>query len=114
MSDETMNDGIECAYCGRAAPWSRLSKSAKVRDNAGWQERAPEHTHNCEWIATRAHQLGIPSDDRLRALKEEAAEAGDFAQVELCGCALDGNAKAIALCALALLDAEAQTDEVTS
>lgn len=113
MNDETMNE-IECAYCGRAAPWSRLSKSAKVRDNAGWQERAPEHTHNCHWIATRGHQLEIPSDDRLRALQAEASAAGDFAQVELCGRALDGNAKAIALCALVLLDAEAQADEVTS
>ena len=102
---------IECAYCGRAA--SR-PQSAGLRDNEGWQERGPEHARTCEWIATRAHQLEIPSDDRLRALQQEAAVAGDFAQVELCGRALDGDAEALALCALALLDAAALANEVAS
>lgn len=63
---------------------------------------------------TMNDEIETPSDDRLRALQAEATEAGDFAQVELCQDALNGDAEAIALCALVLLDAEAQADEVTS
>lgn len=102
-----------CAYCGREAPWSELSTPAWVTDHMGWAERAKEHTSTCEWIATRGHHLDKPTYDRLRALQTEASAAGDFAQVELCKDALDGDAEAIALCALVLLDAEAQADEVT-
>lgn len=48
------------------------------------------------------------SDDRIAALRSEAAEAGDDMQVAICDQAIAGNKRAVYLCALALRDAAAQ------
>lgn len=47
---------------------------------------------------------------QIRALRTEAATAGDDAQVALCDSALDGDDSARAHCAKAIAAAEAQAD----
>ena len=98
----------ECQYCGRTV---RLGASAAVSAESAWAARAAEHARHCEWVAARAHQLDTPSDERLRGLRAGAGEAGDLEQVELCDRALEGEAAAIARCAMALRDADAQRDD---
>lgn len=99
----------ECQYCGRTV---RLGASESVAAESAWAARAAEHARTCEWVATRAHQLDTPSDERIRGLRTGAGEAGDLEQVELCDRALEGEAAAIAKCAMALRAGDAMVDEV--
>ena len=49
-----------------------------------------------------------PTDTQLEALRTEAGQAGDLAQVALCDRALDGDAAALAACARVITYAAAQ------
>jgi hypothetical protein len=48
---------------------------------------------------------------QIRALRTEAAQAGDQAQVEICDRALDGDEAAVAECARVIAAAQAMADE---
>ena len=50
------------------------------------------------------------TDEQLRDLIEEAAAAGDGAQVDLCHAALRGNRKARRMCAETIHNAQAMAD----
>lgn len=52
--------------------------------------------------------LAAPGDDQIRALRTEAADAGDSAQVDLCTAALDGDDAARAACGRAIEAARAR------
>ena len=45
---------------------------------------------------------------QIEALRAEAAQAGDFAMVDICNAALDGDSDAMAECARVIVDAAAQ------
>lgn len=51
-----------------------------------------------------------PTTTQLRALRTEASQAGDLAQVTLCDRALDGDTAALVECARVIADAQAQED----
>ena len=49
----------ECVYCDAAVT---ADTDAPVPANAAdtaWAELASEHNEDCEWIATRAHRVGM-------------------------------------------------------
>jgi len=50
------------------------------------------------------------TQDQIRKLRDEAAEAGDDAQVQLCELALGGDELAWKACAMALADARAMAE----
>jgi hypothetical protein len=103
MTTTNNTDTTECAYCGRDV-------QARETPDAGsfeWRLIAAEHAHSCEWVATRAHRLDIPTDDALRALRQESAAAGDSVQVRVCDAALGGEANSLALCSLVIAYAAA-------
>lgn len=100
---ETEDTVSACAYCGRDV----YAKDAQVppegiRATQVWRRLAKKHGSHCEWIATRGHNLAIPTDEQIAGLRVAARAAGDEQQVALCDCAHDGIAYAIALCASAL------------
>jgi hypothetical protein len=99
----TNTDTTECAYCGRDVQ----AREAPGAGSLEWRLIAAEHAHSCEWVATRAHRLDIPTDDALRALFRESAAAGDSAQMRLCDAALLGDAHAVAQCSLVIAYAAA-------
>lgn len=61
------------------------------------------YSHWC--AATVAEEL--PGDERIEALRDEAAVAGDGAQVALCEAALGGDVSARGRCAKVIADAQA-------
>ena len=95
-----------CQYCERDISTEEIP--GKHADSA-WAALAVEHTRDCEWVATRAHQLHV-TDTALKALRREAGQAGDAAQVDLCERAEYGDAIARALCARAIDAAQAMAD----
>jgi hypothetical protein len=50
------------------------------------------------------------SIDRIRAMRTEAAEAGDLEAVSTCDLAIDGDAGAVSVCSRWASDADAQRD----
>jgi hypothetical protein len=51
------------------------------------------------------------SDAQIEALRDEAAQAGDLAMVEVCELALEGNQGSRAECARVIADADADAQE---
>lgn len=56
---------------------------------------------------TSGHVSMNVSDKQIEALRAEAAEASDDAQVRICDRALNGDKRAVYLCAVAIRDAKA-------
>ena len=51
------------------------------------------------------------TNEQIKTLRQEAAQAGDDAQVAICDRALDGDEQALAVCAEVIADARAMADE---
>jgi hypothetical protein len=49
-----------CIYCDRLVPFE--DDVPELTDLAEWQRRGSFHDEECEWIATRAHQIFEPSE----------------------------------------------------
>ena len=58
--------------------------------------------------ALREYRISIATPDRVTALRDEAAEAGDLKQVAICDRALKGSGAALAQCGQVIVYAEAQ------
>lgn len=55
----TLYDPDICLYCGKWLPWAGVNPPSvpAADDDDAWADLAPEHAQDCEWVATRAHQL---------------------------------------------------------
>lgn len=53
----------------------------------------------------------LPTAPQIEALRTEAANAGDDAQIAICDRAIEGDREALLECAIAIDDALAQADE---
>ncbi len=48
-----------CMSCGMV-PWQTEADVPKPNDDWRWWALANEHTYDCEWVETRAHQVVAP------------------------------------------------------
>lgn len=60
-----------CAYCQQVAAHPETTVPA-VDDHAAWTEYAKLHADGCEWVRTRAHQMGHIADSLALALNTYA------------------------------------------
>ena len=74
-------------------------------DLAEWR-----HVDADGWLVPLEDEQDVEDEDDIKALREEAAAAGDEEQVRLCELALAGDSSAIAACIAAINDAAAQDD----
>ncbi len=86
-----------------------IGVSLGQRYGGTWTKTEDWQTASGEPDVTSVWTRGV-SDDQIRALKEEAAIAGDLAQVELCALALSGDVGARRKCVDAIADAKAMND----
>lgn len=55
---EAWDERTECAYCGHMV---REHEAPPVTDNETWDDIAPDHDEQCEWVVTRAHRIEAES-----------------------------------------------------
>jgi len=94
---ETEREAIEAMWtaAGYSAPWDATDEDGRLLCDA-------------DQLVVRESTTAAISREQVRALRTEAAEAGDLEQVAVCDRALEGDSDAILECSRVIADALAQ------